>query len=540
MKFNGKLQLHTFLRIAICLLVGICIGDATADAVPVALWRWLFVGLLSLLVLLHMSKRLEMMQTLLIFGIVIVGGAWRITSYENSLRCAFTGEEEVYEAVVVSQPIKKRRSMKCELAVVSGRLAGYRLNAYFQNPNSLNHIVIGDGIEVQSVFSGFDDTYAQRGGFDWRRQRMVRGIVARTFVASDKWKRAEVSLEAMPRIDRLALSLQSLRYDLLSRLQGSALSEDSYATIAAMTLGDKTGVSAELRDTYSKAGVSHVLALSGLHLGIIYAMIALLLGRRRNTMGGLLVTLLLVWTFALMVGMSPGIVRSAAMFSVYASMTFLQRDYLTANSLAIAASVMLLASPAMLWDVGFQMSFLAVMGIVICHVLLRNNHFYVRYAHRRFVGKLVSLVCISLAAQLFVLPLVMYYFGNVPFYFLLANIVAVPLTTFIIYAAMLLFVLSPLCRFAVWMTVVWQWLASGVGWVVAQMNTLLKVIASLPGASADGVYISVLQLSLMYVLIVALVGVWRYGQQMYDSMHGKFKSEDDLKKLRIKSKKVKE
>lgn len=537
MKYNGKLQLHTFLRIAICLLIGICIGDATADAVPVALWRWLFVGLLSVLVLLHMSKRLEMMQTLLIFCIVMAGGAWRITSYENSLRCVFTGEEEVYEAVVVSQPIKKRRSMKCELAVVSGRLAGHRLNAYFQNSNSLNHIVVGDGIEAQSVFSGFDDTYTQRGGFDWRRQRMVRGIVARTFVASDKWKRAEVSLVALSWSERLGLSLQSLRYDLLSRLQGSALSDDSYATIAAMTLGDKTGVSAELRDTYSKAGVSHVLALSGLHLGIIYAMIALLLGRRRNTMGGLLVTFLLVWTFALMVGMSPGIVRSAAMFSVYASMTFLRRDYLTANSLALAASVMLLASPAMLWDVGFQMSFLAVMGIVICHVLLRNNRFYVRHAHRPFVGKLVSLVCISLAAQLFVLPLVMYYFGNVPFYFLMANIVAVPLTTLIIYAAMLLFVLSPLCQLAAWMAVVWQWLASGVGWVATQMNALLKVIASLPGASAEDMYISALQLSLMYVLIAALVGVWRYGQQMYYSAHGKFRSEDDLKKL--KSKRVK-
>lgn len=237
-----------------------------------------------------------------------------------------------------------------------------------------------------------------------------------------------------------------------------------------------------------------------------------------------------------MVGMSPGIVRSAAMFSVYASMTYLRRDYLTANSLALAASVMLLASPAMLWDVGFQMSFLAVMGIVICHVLLRNNRFYMRHAHRRFVGKLVSLVCISLAAQLFVLPLVMCYFGNVPFYFLLANIVAVPLTTLIIYSAMLLFVLSPLCQFAAWMAVVWQWLASGVGWVATQMNALLKVIASLPGASAEDVYISVLQLSLIYVLIAALVGVWHYGQQMYYSAHGKFRTEDDLKKLRVKRK----
>ena len=174
----------------------------------------------------------------------------------------------------------------------------------------------------------------------------------------------------------------------------------------------------------------------------------------------------------------------------------------------------------MLWDVGFQMSFLAVLGIVIGHAMARHNRFYVRYSRRGVVGKLVSLVFVSLAAQTFVLPLVMYYFGNVPFYFLLANIVAVPLTTFIIYAAMLLFVLSPLCAFGTLADVAWQWLAAAVEWLASGMNSLLSLIAKLPGASVEGVYISAVQLFAMYLLIAALLCVWRYCQRMYDSVHG--------------------
>jgi len=132
----------------------------------------------------------------------------------------------------------------------------------------------------------------------------------------------------------------------------------------------------------------------------------------------------------------------------------------------------------------------------------------------------VSLVFVSLAAQTFVLPLVMYYFGNVPLYFILANIVAVPLTTLIIYMSILLFVLSPLCALGTLADVVWQWLAAAVGWLASGMNSLLSLIAKLPGASVEGVYISAVQLFAMYLLIAALLCVWRYCQRMYDSAHG--------------------
>lgn len=507
-----------------CLIAGIYVGDATAACVPLVLWQWLFFGLFAVVLLLYLLNRHAIVQTLILFGIMVAGGAWRIAYVERQQRYAFSGEEEAYEAVVVAQPIEKKRSFKCELAIVRGRLAGHRVNAYFQKSHADTaalSLTVGDGITAQSVFSHFDDdACAQRGGFSWRRQRMVRDIVARTFIASDAWKRAEVSVLGMTWLGRLGLSLQSLRQRLLRRLRGSSVSEDAYATIAAMTLGDKTALTTQLRESYSKAGVSHVLALSGLHLGIIYAMLALLLGRWRNTMLGFVATITLIWLFALMVGMSPGIVRSAAMFTLYASMTYLSREYLTLNSLAAAATIILVASPAMLWDVGFQMSFLAVLGIVIGHAMVRNNRFYVRYSRRGVVGKLVSLVFVSLAAQTFVLPLVMYYFGNVPFYFILANIVAVPLTTLIIYMSILLFVLSPLCALGTLADVVWQWLAAAVGWLASGMNSLLSLIAKLPGASVEGVYISAVQLFAMYLLIAALLCVWRYCQRMYDSAHG--------------------
>jgi competence protein ComEC len=367
MKTNGKLQLYPCLRVAMCLIAGIYVGDATAACVPLVLWQWLFVGLLAVVLLLYLLNRHAIVQTLILFGIMMAGGAWRIAYVERQQRYAFSGEEEAYEAVVVAQPIEKKRSFKCELAIVRGRLAGHKVNAYFQKchtDTAALSLTVGDGITARSVFSHFDDdACAQRGGFSWRRQRMVRDIVARTFIASDGWKRAEVSVRGMTWLGRLGLSLQSLRQRLLRRLRGSSVSEDAYATIAAMTLGDKTALTTQLREPYSKAGVSHVLALSGLHLGIIYAMLALLLGRLRNTVVGLVSTITLIWLFALMVGMSPGIVRSAAMFTLYTSMSYLSREYLTLNSLAAAATIILVASPAMLWDVGFQMSFLAVLGI---------------------------------------------------------------------------------------------------------------------------------------------------------------------------------
>lgn len=108
-----------------CLIAGIYVGDATAACVPLVLWQWLFIGLLAVVLLLYLLNRHAIVQTLILFGIMVAVGAWRIAYIERQQRYAFSGEEEAYEAVVVAQPIEKKRSFKCELAIVRGRLAGW-------------------------------------------------------------------------------------------------------------------------------------------------------------------------------------------------------------------------------------------------------------------------------------------------------------------------------------------------------------------------------------------------------------------------------
>ena len=529
MRTNGPIQLYPFLRIALCLIVGILLGDAMVDVVAIIVWQWLFVGLLFTLFILYRCNRSAIAQTVLLFCVIVVGGAWRVAYHERQQWCTFSGEEEHFEAVVMAQPVEKRRSFKCELAVVSGRMVGHKVNAYFQKSPSdassatLSALNVGDGIVATSVFSPFDDEEHQRGGFDWSRQRMARGIVARTFVRTDCWQRAEVSTLTLPVFTRLSLHLQSLRQHLLLRLRRSGISTEAYATIAAMTLGDKTTLTAELRDTYSRAGVAHLLALSGLHLSIIYGIFFFFLGRWRNTVLGFVSIVALVWFFAILVGLSPGIVRSALMFTLCTIMAFLSRGYITLNSLATAATVMLIASPQMLWDIGFQMSFVAVLGIVLCLNRFYSNRLYWHLLRHRVWGKIFPMVAVAFSAQVFVLPLVMYYFGRVPLYFLLSNIIAVPLATIVIYAAVLLFVLSPLCAFAQCIEMFWQFVAKGVDWIVGAMNVALAWIARQPGASFDGAYINIAQLFLLYALIVALFVLWRYCEKMWESAHGTFK-----------------
>ena len=148
-----------------------------------------------------------------------------------------------------------------------------------------------------------------------------------------------------------------------------------------------------------------------------------------------------------------------------------------------------------LWDVGFQMSFLAVLGIVMLNMRLSNVETPACIGRWRVIGWVWSLVKVSLAAQLAVAPLSMYYFGTFPCYFLLTNLVAIPLATIIVYTSIVMYALG----FWVWMQGV---VATFVGWMATLMNTSLGFIASLPGACMYGVHINARQVWLMYALLL--------------------------------------
>ena len=297
------------------------------------------------------------------------------------------------------------------------------------------------------------------------------------------------------RIERTQQYFLHQRSLLLERLETAGLSDDRYAVVAAMALGDRSALTKELKETYSKTGASHVLALSGLHLGIIYTLLSMLVVGRRWQMITQVATVLSIWAFVFLTGMSASVVRSAVMLTVYALLALGHRQKMSVNTLAFTAIVMLLVTPKALFDVGFQMSFMAVFSILL-FVPLFYRPFSAEYLMtHRAVSWLWGMVAVSVAAQIGVAPLIAYYFGRFSCYFLLTNFIVIPAATLILYLALGTLLIPSL-------GVV---LASMVG----LLNTTLLYIATIPGATIEGLHPSVgLTVAIYGVLLAAYYLLW--------------------------------
>ena len=386
---NGRVQLWPFLRVALFLVVGVLIGDALDCRVPSCVWMWTYVVLLSAFVASYFFLRKHpIFQTVVLFIMVVAGGLWRTTCFLEDYNVSFSDAPESYEAVVETQPVEKERSVKCQLAVTKGRLAGHSIIAFFPKKDyqyeddgtgvDARQLVIGDGLVVCSRLekAEWERGTADKGRdshFDYGRWLKVHDVIARTYVPYGSCARKVLSLKSLSMPKRLSIVLDRVRRKAMTNLAAYGVSDDAYAIVGAMTLGDKTALSDAARETYSVVGVSHVLALSGLHLGIIFMLLAAILIPFGSSMGrliiGNLVLILSIWAYALMVGMSSSIVRSAVMYTCFAFFGLMSAKPQSLNSLGIAVVVLVLGNPMSLWDVGFQMSFLAVFGILAFNAL---------------------------------------------------------------------------------------------------------------------------------------------------------------------------
>ena len=291
------------------------------------------------------------------------------------------------------------------------------------------------------------------------------------------------------RIERTQQYFLNQRNILLQRLETAGLSDDQYAVVAAMALGDKSSLTRDLKETYSMTGASHILALSGLHLGIIYALLSLLVVGRRWQMITQVAIILSIWAFVFLTGMSTSVVRSAIMLTVYALLAIGHRQKMSVNTLAFTAIVMLLVSPQALYDVGFQMSFMAVFSILLFTPLFYRPFSAEYLMTHRIIRWLWGMVAVSIAAQIGVAPLIAYYFGRFSCFFLLTNFIVIPATTLILYLSLATLLIPSI-------GVV---LAS----IVGLLNTTLLYISTIPGATIDGLHPSVMLTASIYAIIFA-------------------------------------
>lgn len=308
--------------------------------------------------------------------------------------------------------------------------------------------------------------------------------------------------------DRYASSKQTpntMQQRLYQRLADAGLEGDELATIGALTLGYKQDLNKELKHHFQASGAAHVLAVSGLHTGIIYGLVLCLLtlgGRFRplheNRFGRWTISLIIMavmWAYAWLTGMTPSVVRAVIMVCMIEISRMAYRNPISLNAIASAAVFILIFRPTDLWSVSFQLSFAATTAIVLCAKGFEGwfSRKYLSGWTGRIVAWITGTVIVSLAAQLGTLPITIYYFHQVSAYFLLTNLIVLPLAT--------LLVPFGLATIALGGTWAGQWIGKATEALAWLMNHSVGWIESLPGSTFPA-HTNGYLIALYYILLI--------------------------------------
>ncbi len=347
------------------------------------------------------------------------------------------------------------------------------------------------------IFSGIPDSISKPlnpGQFDFKRYASIQRIYIQFFVQASDWK--ALSNEESFSIKQIA---ENIRNRFLRIYQRAGLSGQEYAVLSALVLGYDDEIDQKTVHAFSATGTLHVLSVSGMHVGIIFSALSGLLffmeknGTLRSFRLFILITSL--WFYALLTGFSPSVIRSAMMFSFILIGRSLNRSSSIYNSLALSAfSIFILFDPLLLFNTGLQLSFTAVWGIAFLY-----NGIYKTFIFENWLAdKIWSLIAVSIAAQAATFAISIYYFHQFPNYFILANLIIIPISTICIFAGIALLFLDPFYNISIFAGKIIQML---IHW----LNESALFIEQLPYAVWNGISISFFDLFMLYLFLIVIV-----------------------------------
>ncbi len=379
----------------------------------------------------------------------------------------------IFEVELIESPIEKENSYLCRIKTLryfdrnDAKSSLGKAIVYFQKDSLAAELKSGDQLLIEATFNK-PDAQVNPEGFDYRQYLNRQGFGATTYIPSYKWKK--VSVNTGFSIFRLAEDWQK---KLLAVYKRFGIEGDEFAVLAALTLGSKDALHPELRQNYTTSGGMHILAVSGLHVGIIFMVLNFLLSFLDKSKSlkklKIVLVILLLWAYAFVTGLPPSVVRATIMFSMIAIGMGFGRKGQIYNTIFASAFLMLLFNPDFLFDVGFQLSYCAVLSIVYFQPKIAK-WFYIKNKLLKWSWDLTS---VSIAAQIGTAPLTLYYFHQFANYFLITNFVAIPFATLIIYAAVALLLTSSVPYLPVAIAFVLQWL-------LRILNTSIEFIHHLP------------------------------------------------------------
>ncbi|OJV83244.1 MAG: hypothetical protein BGO34_16325 [Bacteroidia bacterium 44-10] len=420
---------------------------------------------------------------------------YQIRQHTESTQLTPPGYGQYDLGIVLDIPQVKPRSIAVNVKTSSP--GEKKLVLYLEQTDEARGLNPGDEIIFLSRVEPFRN-FGNPDDFDYAGYMKNKGFAGSGYIPAVDWQKTGREMKSIP------VMAQRLRGKALDFYRSFDLEGDAYAFICALTLGYKVHLSNDLQEAFRASGTAHVLALSGLHVGIIYAVISLLFSFFGKSGYGFIIrqwlVIIALWGFVFMVGMSPSVVRAAIMLTLFSIGNLHHRNGFSYNSLAAAAFFILIFRPSSLFDVGFQMSFSAVFSI-----LYFNPKLLQLYRTRNRATKYTwNLFCITTSAQLGVFPLVLYHFGTFPTWFFITNMLVVPLVGIIIYAVFPLIIFG-LLRSLQWdlITVLYTFFEWIEKTLIELLLRIVYISESIPLAQISDKKISFLQLILLLLFIYA-------------------------------------
>ncbi|MBE9509849.1 MAG: ComEC family competence protein [Bacteroidetes bacterium] len=366
---------------------------------------------------------------------------------------------------------------------------GGRCLIYFRKDDNSAKLIPGDRV----VFiSGFNEIPFNGNPFEFNYKKYMHrhGVFKQIFLETERWEKIGEN-----KGNPLLLAAVKMQDHLFQKYVEYGMKDDVLEVAGALTLGLREKLGDEIKQSYRVAGAVHILAISGLHVGILYVVLFYSLSFLKRRRWGKIVLVLVImaalWFFALLTGLSPSVLRASTMFSFVLIGQTLRRYSNVYNSLAISAFILLFINPSLIFNVGFQLSYCAVLGIVILQPRLHN----LMHSRLWLVNKISGLIAVSIAAQLATFPLSLYYFNQFPVYFWLTNIIVIPLTTLILYIGFLFFIFS-------FQPLIAGFIGKAQTLLIDGMNVSVETIREFPLSIIDGINISAPESITLYCIVI--------------------------------------
>lgn len=413
---------------------------------------------------------------------------------------------------IESEPTGKSAFYTCKAAVVAGldstghwNFAESGILIYFKEDSACLSLEYGDRVLVYGKIQPIPEP-SNPYTFNFKKYMYERNVFYQVYLDTGHWIRIGKERENV--LYRFAGRCRNGFLDVFRKF---GINDNEFALVSALLLGVTEYLDPETRQEFSNAGATHILSVSGLHVAIVYAAADKILfflkrGRRSRVIHSVII-IMFIWFYALITGLTVSVVRASLMFSLVGAANLLRRSSWNYNILVVAAFLQLWINPFEILDIGFQLSYLAVLGIFAFYQPFNG----LMQSGNRLMGWIWPVLAVSCAAQLTTSPMACHYFHMFPTYFLLTNLIVVPLSGFIIYLSLGLLAVS-------YTGLDFSWLAWPLNQSLVILERSVEWIQDWPGAVIRNIVISPAQVCLIFIFIISFYGVfilrnkrWIYG-----------------------------